>query len=219
MHSLSCSGINCKLVLIFSIRLPFGSYIFNCNAHVTVLKYTRSTWQRILSVSGSSPILWTRWGVLLIHSMPSATTVLESPILIDWAARAWPTNHLAAPCWSRVEDPCTHTGLSHRILPTTRGQNVPKFDLWRSFGSYSGPLQGFFDDSWTQVMDRNGGQDTPEGAYDGTTQTMAIGRTLHASCHMTASRRAVDPVLPQERQSLFPLLTDPLPLLKERWTK
>lgn len=33
------------------------------------------------------------------------------------------------------------------------------------------------------VMDRNGGQST-EGAYDGTTQTMATGQMLQASCHM-----------------------------------
>lgn len=33
--------------------------------------------------------------------------------------QAWPTDHLAAPCWNRVGDSCTHTGSSNRILPAT----------------------------------------------------------------------------------------------------
>ena len=36
-------------------------------------------------------------------------------------------------------------------------QNVSKYDLRDLFGSHSGPFQDLSDDSWAQVMHRNGG--------------------------------------------------------------
>jgi hypothetical protein len=51
---------------------------------------------------------------------------------------AWPTDHLAGPRWNRVGDPCTHTGLSSRILPTTWKKEHRGLSAIKEKGTLSG---------------------------------------------------------------------------------
>lgn len=58
----------------------------------------------------------------ILHASCNHNAGVSNPYRLGCKAHSFqarPTNHLAAPRWNRVGDPCSHTGLSNRILSTT----------------------------------------------------------------------------------------------------